>query len=156
MLAPSCCLTVGGHFRLIVKWTCIKPLFSLGVLYRYWRHAPIHLASSLAYPGDPDREGAVVLICASDSGFMPRPPNRAKRLSMSLMGHSLPSHSAPVPTFVRCYSNSGQNVAARRNDAMCQSAASSVIKYHDSTQVLASLKVGITAIYIIEAIGLSD
>jgi hypothetical protein len=30
------------------------------------------------------------------------------------------------------------------------------IKYHDSTQVLASLKVGIAAIYLVEAIGLTD
>jgi hypothetical protein len=27
---------------------------------------------------------------------------------MSLLGHSRPSHSAPVSTFVRCYSNNGQ------------------------------------------------
>src|ERR1039457_4536836 len=36
------------------------------------------------------------------------------------MGQSLPTHSAPVPPFVRCYSNSDQIVAVPRMSALCQ------------------------------------
>jgi len=33
---------------------------------------------------------------------------RTRRFSMSALGHSRPIHSASGPSFVHCYSNSGQ------------------------------------------------